>query len=42
MKLVVFTVCESLAVEVKIFFLSLKQHVSGPCAFDEEYGKIKK
>lgn len=29
--------CESIAVEVKIFF-SLKQYVSGPCAFDEENG----
>jgi len=31
-------VSESLAVEVKVFFLSLKQHVSGPYAFDKENG----
>lgn len=30
--------CESIAVEVKIFFFSSKQHVSGPCAFDGENG----
>lgn len=39
MRLVIFTVfLKALLLKSRYFFLSLKQHVSGPCAFDEENG----
>lgn len=38
MRLVVFTVCVKALLLKSRFFFSLKQHVSGPCAFDEENG----
>lgn len=42
-RLVVFTVfVKALLLKSRFFFLSLEQHVSSPCAFDEEYAKIKK
>lgn len=39
MRLVAFTVfLKALLLKSRYFFLSLKQHVSGPCAFDEDNG----
>lgn len=38
-RLVVFTVfLKAMLLKSRYFFLSLKQHVSGPCAFDKENG----